>query len=433
MNGADRSLRRSVSRRTVLAGAGLGALGALTGCARGTLTRPAPSGVITLNNDNTTWEPGFQAASDVLAERVGLELQIRANPNTSNYQQVVRMSALTDATTDVFKWWNGYRLHELVHGGILTDLSSAWDRAEQEGWVDPELRDSFSEDGVPYGIPLYRSYFAMFYSKALFEEHGLEPPETFSELLEIAHTLRDAGVTPIASTGAGSWQSLIWFQQLLAGLDPDFYEALTEGEASYTDPIAEEAMDLWAEMYSDELFSAPDMEESGVDVQIADGTMGMTLAGTWMANEFRGSGIESSEVGVFQVPTVDPGAEQSIFVESGALCVPANAHKSEEALMVAEEWLATEVQQSWVDFLADASPNPEAIPDDSVVADFAEGIQQEPPRQLIRYWEASPPALIEGNVQDLSSFMVTPTESNARSVLRSMQERAEREWGVWTG
>ncbi len=427
------SSRHALSRRAVLAAAGIGTLGAVVGCSRGTLTQPAPAGVVTLNNDNPTWAPGLESASGVLQERVGVELQIRANANTSNYQQIVRTSALTDATTDLVKWWNGYRLHELVHGDVLTDLSQAWDRAEREGWVDHELRASFSEGGVPYGMPLYRSYFAMFYSKQVFDQHGLQPPETFPEFLDIARTLRDANVVPIAATGASSWESLTWFQQLVAGIDPDFYEAVTEGQAKFTDPVAEQAMELWVEMYADQLFSSPDIDGSGIAVQLADGSCGMSLSGTWLANSFRTAGVGPSDVGVFLVPPVDPAAEESVFVESGALCVPANAHKHDQALEVAEHWLSTDVQQAWIDFLADVSANPSAIPTDSVVTDFAQEMRGRSPRQLIRYWEASPPALIEGNVQDLSSFMVTPTQANAGRTLASMQERSEREWEVWNG
>jgi multiple sugar transport system substrate-binding protein len=39
--------------------------------------------------------------------------------------------------------------------------------------------------------------------------------------------------------------------------------------------------------------------------------------------------------------------------------------------------------------------------------------------------------LIEGNVQDLSAFMINPTAANASRTLSSMQRRADKEWKVW--
>jgi multiple sugar transport system substrate-binding protein len=140
---------RPLSRRTLLGLAGAGGLAWATGCARGTYTRPAPGNVLTLNNDVATWADAYAAASDALERRTGSRLAVRAVPNQSTYQQIVRMSAQTDATTDLFKWWNGYRLQDIARGGIITDLSTAWDHAQEQGWVNPEMRESFSFDGRP--------------------------------------------------------------------------------------------------------------------------------------------------------------------------------------------------------------------------------------------------------------------------------------------
>ena len=132
MHMSDR--QHSPSRRTVLAAALAGAVGVATaGCGRGTLTQPAPGDVVSLFNDNPTWAPGYQAAGKALHRLVGYRLSARASPDTSSYQQIVRMSAQTDSTTDLIKWWNGYRLQDIARNGILEDVSSAWDLAAKKG------------------------------------------------------------------------------------------------------------------------------------------------------------------------------------------------------------------------------------------------------------------------------------------------------------
>jgi multiple sugar transport system substrate-binding protein len=423
--------RPFLPRRRLLTLAGAGALAALTGCARGTYTRPAPDGVVTLNNDVATWTAAYNAASDVLERRTGNRLAVRAVPNQSNYQQIVRMSAQTDSSTDLIKWWNGYRLRDIARGGALDDLSAAWDHAEAQSWVTPGLRDSFSHDGRPYGLPLYKTYYAMFYSKRAFATAGVGVPSTFAELLATAGALRDAGITPIGATGASTWNSLIWFSQLLLGLDPEYYADVTAGRASYLDDTAVAAMAQWSQMYRDGLFSAPDIDEQGYPGMFADGTLGMTLGGTFQTSGFLENGLGTDDMGLFLVPPVDPAAPPAVVVESGALCVPAGAHKPDEAHAVAKAWLATDVQQAWVEVLGDTSANPAALPTGSPVVALAEQVRRTEPRELTRYWEASPPVLVEGNVQDLSAFMVDPTEANAMATLRTMQERADREWELW--
>jgi multiple sugar transport system substrate-binding protein len=422
---------RGLSRRTLLGLVGAGGLAWATGCARGTYTRPAPGNVLTLNNDVATWSDAYDAASAVLEQRTGSRLAVRAVPNQSTYQQIVRMSAQTDATTDLFKWWNGYRLQDIARAGIVTDLSAVWDHAQERSWVDPVMRPSFSFDGRPYALPLYKTYYPMFFSRRAFATAGVAVPTTFAELLDVAGALRDGGVTPIGAPGATTWESIIWFTQLLIGHSPDYYEDVTVGRASYLDDPATAAMELWSRMYAEGLFSAPDIDAQGFPAMIADGTLGMTLGGTFNVNSYTAAGLGAADVGMFLVPPVVPAVEQAVVVESAALCVPAGAHKHEQAMAVADAWLATDVQQAWVDQLGDASANPAALPTGSIVADLAHEVARVRPREVIRYWEASPPVLVEGNAQDLSTFMVAPTVDNGITVLRNMQDRADAEWEAW--
>lgn len=420
---------RRIGRRAVLGGALAAAT--LSGCARGTLTRPAPPDLVTLNNDNPTWDTGYQAASEVLRKHTGLGLSVRAVPNVSNYQQIVRMSAQTDSATDMIKWWNGYRMNDIARNGLLAELDGAWDDAEAKGWVSPGLRESFSTDGHAYGVPLYKSYFAAFYSRAAFDKIGARPPQTWDDFLDLCAELRDAGITAIGAGGASGWESLIWFEQLLGGADPDFYQAVTNNQASYTDDQAQQAMIRWARMYADGLFSPPDFDATTAPARLQEGSLGLSLMGTWQANTFGQAEVGSDDVGLFLIPPVDPELDQLAFIESGAFAVPINAHKPEDAVAVCSAWMATDVQQAWISFLGDMSANPNAIPKDSIIADLAAETTENPPRELLRYWEASPPILIEGNVLDLSGFMIEPTERTGRRTLETMQERAVAEWRAW--
>lgn len=422
----------ALSRRDLLRLGLAGAAGlALASCARGTESRPAAEGVVTLFNDNPTWADGFAKASAALQRRVGFTLAPRAVPNVSNYQQIVRMSAQTDSTADLVKWWNGYRLREVARVGVFHDLTPAWDNARSNGWVDdPTLQAAFSYQGRQYGVPLYKSYFVMFYSKKAFATLQEDVPATWDDLLRVIGKARKAGLTPIAAGGATSWESLIWFEQLVNGTDADFYRRLTAGEASYTDPTAEQAMSLWVDLYGRGAFSTPDISASDVPGQMKQGTTAMLLYGTWNTGAFVTAGLTDKDFGAFLVPA--PSGKPVVSVESGGLMVSANAHKLDAALSVATAWLSTDVQRAWVGFLKDNSANPAALPGVGAVRDVVHAVAQQRPQQTLRYWEASPPALIEGNVQDLSAFMTNPSAGAARSTLASMQRRADKEWKVWT-
>ena len=422
-----------MSRRGLLGAAVAGAAGlALASCARGTQSRPIAGNLVSLFNDNATWAPGYAAAGAQLKKLAGYGLSPRAVPNVSNYQQIVRMSAQTDSTADLIKWWNGYRLEDIARAGILADVTSAWDEAATNGWSDDqELRDTFTYQGKQYGMPLYKSYYAVFYSKRVFDKLNVDVPKTWDDFLRIIDACKARKITPIVSAGASDWESLIWFQQLVNGLDHDFYLKLTAGKASYRDEKAKQAMELWVDLYRRGAFSAPDAPVNSLAAQFKQGSVAMNLYGTWNTGSYLTAGLKDSDFGAFLLPP-PPGGSWSVVVESGVLSVSANAHKPQAALDIAKAWLNPAVQTAWTaGFLKDTSADPAVVPEVAAVQEVAAQLKELKPSQAIRYWEASPPVLIEGNVQDLSSFMISPTSANATRTLGTMQGRADKEWKVW--
>ena len=64
--------------------------------------------------------------------------------DTTSYQTTVRVGLSTKDAADIFKWWNGFRMKELVDAGhlatqIFDDLP--WPRAGREGLRDSALVD----------------------------------------------------------------------------------------------------------------------------------------------------------------------------------------------------------------------------------------------------------------------------------------------------
>jgi multiple sugar transport system substrate-binding protein len=421
-----------ISRRGLLGAALAGTAGlALTSCARGTQTRPLPGDLLSLFNDNATWGPGYAAASAQLRRVAGYGLSPRAVPNTSNYQQIVRMSAQTDSTADLIKWWNGYRLTDIARAGILADVTSAWDEAAANGWSDDkEVRQTFTHEGRQYGVPLGKSYWVVFYSKTVFRKLGVDVPSNWDEFLHVVDAARAKKITPVVSAGASDWQSFVWFQQLVNGLDHDFYLKLTAGKASYTDDTCKQAMRLWCDLYKRGAFSAPDADPGAVPAQFKQGTAAMHLFGTWNTGSYLTAGLKEDEFGAFLLPS-PPGGSPSVVVESGVLAVSVKAHKPAGALAVAKAWFNPAVQTAWTGFLKDTSADPAVVPKVSAVQEVAAQVATLKPTQAVRYWESSPPVLVEGNVQDLSAFMIDPTPGNATKTLGTMQRRADKEWKVW--
>jgi multiple sugar transport system substrate-binding protein len=418
-----------VGRRGFLAGiAGTGAV-LLTGCAEG--TGGSSAGTVSVYNDNATWKGGFTKTGAVLKSVAGSGLSPLSIALTVSYEQVVKAALRTSKAADIAKWWSGYRLQSLARTKGLSDLSSIWAQMVAKGWVQPGLKDSMSYQGKVYGIPLYESYYVIFYSKPLFAKHGLRVPTTWAEFTSNAAVLKKNNVTPFVSSENGVWPALEWFQEILTKIDPDFYTRLTNNQAKYTDEPVTHAMTIWQDFIKKGWMTSPDFDQATGPAQMKAGKVGMFLHGTWESQALTTAGLKAGEdYGAFIMPTVEASVRPSVIVESGAFTVPLRAPKHDAAMKVVGSWLDPRVQRVWSDFLQDTSANPTVPATNPVILELQKTIATTKPVLLQRYWEASPPALVEGNVQDLGAFMVHPDKLQA--TVKAMAARATTEWANWS-
>ncbi|MDR1427107.1 MAG: extracellular solute-binding protein, partial [Bifidobacteriaceae bacterium] len=330
--------------------------------------------MVTLNEDRSDFDEPFRLAGAELEKIVGAGIDPRNVPSTENYQQIVRQALQTDATTDIVKWWNGYRLQELARTGGLADISAAWDEAAANGWVNPDTRDSFSYDGKVYAMPLYKTYWMIFYNKDVFTEVGIEPPTTWAQFEENNDKLKAAGVTPLFATQEGGWTSFIWFAEILSKLDPDFYVSLMDGDSKYTDPTAVEAMEIWADMYEKGWFTAADVAWDNEPSLFAAGEVAQVPMGTWRNGTFQDAGLTTDQYGAYLLPAVNDGGKASVIVESGVIAVAERAPQKDAAMDVMANWLNPQVQQPWIDQIKDTSANPDVTSGDPVLASVVEQV-----------------------------------------------------------
>ncbi|WP_328437059.1 ABC transporter substrate-binding protein [Streptomyces sp. NBC_00444] len=429
-SGTPRRAAAPLARRRFLAGMTAGGVTlAVAGCARGTSTSPQP-GTTSIANDNATWDEGYRSAGRELEKITGYALRPLSNPSVTSYQQVVQMTLQTSKASDMVKWASGYQLKRLARAGGLTDLSGVWAQYAAKGWVREATRETMSYDGKVYGVPLYESYYVLFYSKPVFRKLGLSAPSSWAELLRCAEVLKRNKITPFLASQVGGWPAIEWFQELVTKVDPRFYQRLVAGEASYLDDAARQAMDIWHDFMRKGWMTSPDFDQVRGPGALKAGTVGMFLHGTWQAQGMSAVGMKpGADYGAFILPTVRPSVPKSVITESGVFAVPARASSHAAAMRNVGAWLDPSVQRVWSDFLQDSSANPTVRSSNPVVAELQRDIARERRLPLIRYWEASPPSLIQGNSNDLGGFMAGQT--SPATTLRRMQERAQDEWAAW--
>ncbi len=197
-----------------------------------------------------------------------------------------------------FQFNHGRQAEELIEAGLMLDLT---DVAEAEGWRDivnpPSLLDACTVDGRIYCAPVnIHSWQWMWLSNAAFDAAGVDVPSSWTEFVETAPALREAGIVPLAM-GGQSWQQSGAFGVMSVAL---------AGE------------DLWLQIHRDkdadavrtdefrnvlEAFAAARDLASGLDVQdwnlataaVISGNAAAQIMGDWAQGEFAVAGQVEGE------------------------------------------------------------------------------------------------------------------------------------------
>src|SRR5690625_4871019 len=109
-------------------------------------------------------------------------------------------------------WVAGY-LERYVEGSMFASLNDILEEGLQDEFV-PGTTEAYAIADNVYGLPLELNIVHVYYNKAIFDEHGLDEPTTYEELVEVVETLNDNGVEPIALGNRDRWTGSMWFMYL---------------------------------------------------------------------------------------------------------------------------------------------------------------------------------------------------------------------------
>lgn len=154
------------------------------------------------------------------------------------------------------------------------------------------------------GVPFAANASGLLYNVDLFEEHGVDIPTTFDELIEAAETFQSAGITPFFGMLGDSWTPQSPMVSLSAQLQPaDFFEERFRGETSFADGWASTASEL-KELYD---YTQPDPLSKGYEdgtAAFARGDSAMLLLGSFAVQQIRANKPDF-EVGIMALPATD--------------------------------------------------------------------------------------------------------------------------------
>lgn len=252
--------------------------------------------------------------------------------------------------------WGIQALGSYALAGHLVELT---DIGAERGWFDNfDIEESFyTNDQTPeqvFGIPFEITTIGVFYNTEMFDELGVEIPETFEEFESALATIKDAGITPITVGSQDAWPlSHVWLQNAhtvvpidnIAGIEQNDPDARLD-TAEWL--IATEKLVEWTEAgYLDPNMLSTNYSDS--NNLFINGDAAMSMTGTWALSDF--VSLPEFEAGFFPTPQMDPELPWHVGGKNpyNNLVVNATSEHQELALDLVDFLLSEEAQTMFWD------------------------------------------------------------------------------------
>lgn len=300
--------RRSVRAVGVLAAAGL-AIG-LGGCASG------PGDDVTTLNFFQFKGEALEDFDQMIADFEAENPDIRIVQNqVADADTLIRTLLVKDRIPDIITLNANGNFGRLAEAGVFRDFTDEPVLQTINPAVQDILADLGSYGDEVNGLGYVNNANGVIYNQAIFEDLGLEVPETWDEFIAVCDALKAAGITPFYGTLADSWTGMPSWNGLGAyPAQDDFFDKMRE-EGENVGPDSEvsfqknfpEAMDQQYTLFSNymqEGYRGRTYDDG--NAAFANGEVAMLLQGIWATNPVKQTNPDI-EMGIFPYPaTNDP-------------------------------------------------------------------------------------------------------------------------------
>ncbi len=221
----------------------------------------------------------------------------------------------------------------------LVDLKDLGYEDVKDNFSDGAWKDVSVGDGI-YGAPIDGGPMGMIYRTDIFEQYGVTPPTTWTELEATAQKVKDAGGPWFASFAANqpAYVTALFYQN---GAEPFEYDPANEGEIGIelNSPEIKEVLEYWAGLVEKDLVGTEDQFTPEYIAGVINGNYATYLSAAWAPGYLQGAGVgEGADAGVWAtapMPQWDPNSPIAINWGGSAFSVSSQASDPELAAKVA--------------------------------------------------------------------------------------------------
>ncbi|MHC4252291.1 MAG: extracellular solute-binding protein [Planctomycetota bacterium] len=290
----------------------------------------------------------FEAASPGVTVRTS---EILNDP----YKQKLALAMAAGSPPDVFFTWGGGILAADARAGRVLDLTGRIS-GDELARMNPAALEFCRSSKKLWALPADVAAVVFWYNRDLFAEHGVEPPETYAQLVAACEKLKGAGVTPLALGNSDSWPGAFYFCYFatrLGAIVPSDVSGKEKRHFSFDEKPFIEAGALSRGLAEKGFFTKG---FNGLDYTRArqlffQGRAAMVLMGVWILADARGEAPAGfvEKMGCFAFPKVvgwHAGTEVLGGMNAGYAVSSKCAHP-DEAVALLRELTSLESARAW--------------------------------------------------------------------------------------
>lgn len=294
------------------------------------------------------------------AENPDIEIKLMPKENAA-YKTAIQVAVGSDDPPDIFFVWSGEYTGKFVRNGQLADLTPAY----QGAWGDlvtDATKTPFTLGGKIWAVPYSLETKMFYYNKEIFNNAGVEVPETWDDLIEAGKKIAETGVTPLIMGGVDSWQECHYIsllnQKLLGAenLDKDYNLQRERGDL-FSDPRYVESLNYLKGLKDEGLFpeNIATIKYETAQALFFSEKAAMMYGGTWNMAVWEGTNSAAppdfkNKYAMFPMPKIPGGAGDQNFILGApiGLAVSASSPYYDEAVDFLQFYTNVENQKMWV-------------------------------------------------------------------------------------
>ena len=298
---------------------------------------------------------GQQTMGEILDGFNAANPEYKVSDNSAGHEDFKTQILVTiagDNPPDIFSYWAGARTQFIVDADRLMPLDDFWTANNLDDFIPAGVKSAAIYNDHVYNIPMNVHIIGFFYNPKVMEAAGIMAmPTTWDDFIALCDTLKASGVTPIALGSRNRWPAQYWFDYTISRTaGPEYRQKLMAGEAKYTDPEVQTAMEYWKQL-TDAGYFVPDANAYDWDEaanMVANGDAAMTLMGTWITGLWNGNGLEPiTDYDFFPFPVINSDVPMVVHGSIDGWVVPQSAKNPAGAEALLNWFLSPDIQQKW--------------------------------------------------------------------------------------